>query len=118
MKDFVHLHLHTEYSLLDGIARIKKLVDILKERGSTACAITDHGNMYGTLQFYEECVKANIKPILGCEFYICEDLHSKTGKDGTGHLILLAKNNEGLHNLMSINEIAFCQGFYQSLKHI
>ena len=112
MKNFVHLHVHTEYSLLDGVARIKKLVEITKERGYTAVAITDHGNMYGALQFYEECIKSNIKPILGCEFYICHDLHKKQGKDDIGHIILLAKNNEGYHNLMKLNEIAFCEGFY------
>jgi len=112
MKEFVHLHVHTEYSLLDGIARITKLVDIIKERGTRAIAITDHGNMYGTLQFYEECVKAGIKPILGCEFYICNDLTKKQGKDDIGHLVLLAKNNEGYKNLMKLNEIAFCEGFY------
>ncbi len=112
MGNFVHLHLHTEYSLLDGIARIKKVVEITKQRGYSAVAITDHGNMYGTLQFYEECIKANIKPILGCEFYICNDLHKKQGKDDIGHIVLLAKNNDGLHNLMKLNEIAFCEGFY------
>ncbi len=112
MSDFVHLHVHTEYSLLDGIARINKLIDITKERGYSAVAITDHGNMYGTLQFFEECIKAGIKPILGCEFYICSDLHKKQGKDDIGHIILLAKNDEGFHNLLKLNEIAFCEGFY------
>lgn len=112
MKDFVHLHVHTEFSLLDGIARINKLVDITKERGYSAVAITDHGNMYGTLQFFEECVKAGIKPILGCEFYICNDLHRKQGKDDIGHIVLLAKNEEGFHNLLKLNEIAYCEGFY------
>ena len=112
MADFVHLHVHTEYSLLDGIARIKKLVEITKERGYSAVAITDHGNMYGSLQFYEECIKAGIKPILGCEFYICSDLHRKQGKDDMGHLILLAKNNTGFHNLLKLNEIAFTEGYY------
>ena len=112
MADFVHLHVHTEYSLLDGIARVKKLVEITKERGYSAVAITDHGNMYGTLQFYEECIKAGIKPILGCEFYICNDLHRKQGKDDMGHLILLAKNNTGYHNLLKLNEIAFTEGYY------
>ena len=85
MKQFVHLHVHTEFSLLDGVARIGKLVDITKERGWKAVAITDHGNMYGTLMFYEECIKNNIKPILGCEFYICHDLHNKQNKEDTGH---------------------------------
>ncbi|MDE6583109.1 MAG: DNA polymerase III subunit alpha, partial [Clostridia bacterium] len=112
MKDFVHLHVHTEYSLLDGIARVNKLVEITKERGYSAVAITDHGNMYGTLAFYEECIKAGIKPILGCEFYICSDLTKKQGKDDMGHLILLAKNEEGFHNLLKLNEIAFVDGFY------
>ena len=112
MADFVHLHVHTEYSLLDGIARVKKLVEITKERGYRAVAITDHGNMYGTLQFYEECIKAGVKPILGCEFYICSDLHRKQGKDDMGHLILLAKNNAGFHNLLKLNEIAFTEGYY------
>ena len=68
--------------------------------------------MYGTLQFFEECIKAGIKPIIGCEFYICNDLHRKQGKDDIGHIILLAKNDEGYHNLMKLNEIAFCEGFY------
>lgn len=112
MKDFVHLHVHTEFSLLDGIARINKLIDITKERGYSAVAITDHGNMYGTLQFFEECIKAGIKPIIGCEFYICHDLTKKQGKDDIGHIILLAKNDEGYHNLLKLNEIAFCDGFY------
>ena len=112
MKDFCHLHVHTEFSLLDGIARVNKLVEITKERGYSAVAITDHGNMYGTLQFFEECIKAGIKPIIGCEFYICNDLHKKQGKDDMGHLVLLAKNNEGYHNLMKLNEIAYCDGFY------
>ena len=112
MKDFVHLHLHSEFSLLDGIARINKVVELTKERGYSACAITDHGNMFGTLQFFESCVKAGIKPIIGCEFYICEDLHKKTGKDDIGHIILLAKNNDGLHNLYKLNGIAYVDGFY------
>lgn len=112
MKDFVHLHVHTEFSLLDGIARIEKLVDITKERGYSACAITDHGNMFGTLQFFEACIKAGIKPILGCEFYICNDLHKKQGTNDMGHIILLAKTTEGLHNLYKLNGIAYVDGFY------
>ena len=112
MKDFVHLHVHTEFSLLDGIARINKLVEMTKERGYSACAITDHGNMFGTLQFFEACIKTGIKPIIGCEFYICNDLHKKQGKDDIGHLILIAKNNDGLHNLYKLNGIAYVDGFY------
>lgn len=112
MKKFVHLHLHTEYSLLDGLARISKLIDITKERGWDAVAITDHGNMFGTLKFYEKCVENGIKPIIGCEFYICNDLNKKVGKDDIGHLILIAKNNQGYKNLMKLNSIAFVDGMY------
>lgn len=112
MSDFVHLHVHTEYSLLDGIARIGKLVKTTKERGYSAVAITDHGNMHGALSFYEECIKEGIKPILGCEFYICHDINKKQGRDDIGHLVLLAKTNEGYENLMKLNEIAYCDGYY------
>ena len=112
MKDFVHLHVHTEFSLLDGIARINKLVEMTKERGYSAVAITDHGNMFGSLQFFEKCITSGIKPILGCEFYICSDLHKKQGKDDMGHIILLAKNDTGLHNLFKLNGIAYVDGFY------
>ena len=87
MKEFVHLHVHTEYSLLDGLARIKKLVDIVKERGWKSIAITDHGNMHGVLKFFEQCVLNGIKPIIGEEFYICNDMHSHSGRDNIGHLI-------------------------------
>ena len=100
MKDFVHLHLHTEYSLLDGLARINKLVDIVKERGWSAVAITDHGNMHGAIKFFEACVQKGIKPIIGEEFYVCHDMHSRSNREDTGHLILLAKNNTGYQNLL------------------
>ncbi len=112
MKKFVHLHLHTEYSLLDGLARISKLIDITKERGWDAVAITDHGNMFGSLKFYEKCVENNIKPIIGCEFYICNDLYKKEGKEDMGHLVLIAKNNEGYKNLLKLNSIAYVDGMY------
>lgn len=112
MKDFVHLHVHTEFSLLDGCCRIKNLVKVAKERNWSAIAITDHGNMYGTLQFYSECLANHIKPIIGCEFYICDDLKNKHGKGDIGHIILLAKNNQGYKNLLKLNTIAFLDGFY------
>lgn len=112
MKDFVHLHVHTEYSLLDGLARIEKLVEITKERGWKAVAITDHGNMYGTIKMYEACITNGIKPIIGCEFYICKDHKNKTTKADMGHLILLAKNNEGYHNLLKLISIANVDGMY------
>ena len=112
MKNFVHLHVHTEYSLLDGCCRIKKLVETVKERGEKAVAITDHGTMAGTLQFFAECYKNGIKPIIGCEFYIAHDRFYKQGKPDNGHLILLAKNNEGYSNLLKLNAIAAKEGFY------
>ena len=112
MKNFVHLHVHTEYSLLDGCCRIKKLVQVIKERGEKAVAITDHGTMAGSLQFFAECYKNGIKPIIGCEFYITHDRFYKQGKPDIGHLILIAKNNEGYHNLLKLNAIAAREGFY------
>ena len=112
MKDFVHLHVHTEFSLLDGCARIKKLVKTVKERGGKSVAMTDHGNMYGALQFYAECLSNNITPIIGTEFYICNDIKQKQGKADLGHLVLLAKDNVGYKNLLKLNSIAFVDGFY------
>ncbi len=112
MKEFVHLHVHTEYSLLDGLARIKKLVKMTKERGWRAVAMTDHGNMFGTIKMYEACIEAGIKPIIGCEFYICQDHLNKTGREDTGHLILIAKNNTGYHNLLKLISIAHVDGMY------
>lgn len=112
MKEFVHLHVHTEYSLLDGLARIKKLVKMTKERGWRAVAMTDHGNMFGTIKMYEACIEAGIKPIIGCEFYICQDHLNKTGREDTGHLILIAKNNTGYHNLLKLISIAHVEGMY------
>ena len=111
---FVHLHLHTEYSLLDGLTKIKKLVPAIKEMGMTACAITDHGNMYGAIEFYKACLKAEIKPIIGCEVYICQGSRAdKTpGNRKSNHLILLAKNDVGYKNLMKIVSIGHIEGFY------
>ncbi|MDD2445938.1 MAG: DNA polymerase III subunit alpha [Clostridia bacterium] len=112
MKNFVHLHVHTEFSLLDGATKIKDLVAKVKENGGSSVAITDHGNMYGVLNFYATCLAENIKPIIGCEFYISKNLSKKTGKEDIGHLILLAKNDEGYKNLLKLNSIAFVDGFY------
>lgn len=113
MKEFVHLHNHTEYSLLDGCTRIEQLVKEAKDQGARAVAITDHGNMYGAIKFYKACQKYGVKPIVGCEFYICEDLHNKTKENNTRyHLVLLAKNLNGFHNLMKLSSIGFVDGFY------
>lgn len=111
-KPFVHLHLHTEYSLLDGIARIDPLVDMVAERGWPAVAMTDHGNMYGALKFYKKCLSKGVKPILGTEFYLCEDRFDKVSKSKYYHLILLAKNNQGYKNLIKLNSTAYIDGFY------
>ncbi len=112
MKNFIHLHVHTEYSLLDGAARIKKLVKTVKEHGGSAVAITDHGTMAGVLQFFSECYKNKIKPIIGSEFYIVHDRHRKEDKLDMGHIVLLAKNNQGYKNLLKLSAIASREGFY------
>lgn len=111
---FVHLHLHTEYSLLDGLSKIKKLVNLIKEQGGTACAITDHGNMYGAIEFYKACQKAEIKPIIGCEIYTCQGSRSEKNSQNrkSNHLVLLAKNNHGYKNLMKLVSIGHTEGFY------
>ena len=94
--DFVHLHVHTEYSLLDGANRIKDLVAKVKDLGMSACAITDHGVMYGAIEFYKECKKQGIKPIIGCEVYVApRSMNNKESgiDDKCGHMILLCKNS-------------------------
>ena len=113
-NNFTHLHLHTEYSLLDGFTKIDKLMEKLKECGMDSCAITDHGNMYGVIEFYKKCQANNIKPIIGCEVYICEnDYKIKTPQNKRYyHLILLAKNNNGYKNLLKIVSKAYTQGYY------
>ncbi|MBQ9970975.1 MAG: DNA polymerase III subunit alpha, partial [Elusimicrobiaceae bacterium] len=115
---FVHLHNHTEYSLLDGMLRISenhkpsKFLKSLVEQGIPAIAMTDHGNMYGALDFYESARGAGIKPIVGCEFYITEGKYTEKDKSRTGHLTLLARNHEGYLNLMKLNSHAWVDGFY------
>ena len=96
---------------MDGAARVKDLVAKCKELGMDSLAITDHGAMYGVIDFYKECKAQGIKPIIGCEFYITEDLHLKE-RGKTAHLILLAKNNEGYKNLLRLCSIGFLDGFY------
>lgn len=113
MNEFVHLHVHTEYSLLDGASRIPNLVSRAKELGMKSLAITDYGVMYGVVNFYKECMKQGIKPILGMEAYVAEkSLYEKEGLRNNAHLILLAKNNTGYKNLMKLSSIAFIDGFY------
>ncbi len=112
---FTHLHVHTEYSLLDGAARITDLIARTKELGMDSIAITDHGVMFGVIDFYKEAKKQGIKPILGCEVYTAaRTLHDKDASRDKhqGHLVLLAENEEGYHNLMKIVSIGYTEGFY------
>lgn len=110
---FTHLHVHTEYSLLDGAARISELVSRAAELGMTSLAITDHGSMYGVIDFYKECTKKGIKPIIGMEAYVAPNsIYEKTGVREYAHLILLCKNETGYKNLMKLSSIAFVDGFY------
>lgn len=112
VKDnFVHLHLHTEYSLLDGAARIDKVVKRAKAYGMPAIAMTDHGNMFAAITFFDECVKQGVKPVFGCEFYMCNDITNKNDR-GYAHLILLVKNEIGYKNISKLNTIAYRDGFY------
>lgn len=114
-KSFTHLHVHTQYSLLDGAARISELVARAKALGQTALAITDHGVMYGVIDFYKACVKEGVKPILGMEAYVApRSLRDREGAQDReyAHLILLAKNDVGYRNLMYLSSEAFLHGFY------
>lgn len=112
---FAHLHLHTEYSLLDGACRIKKLIPRVKELGQTAVAITDHGAMYGVIDFYREANKYGIKPVIGCEVYVAN--RSRFSKehlmDWSYHLVLLCENNIGYKNLIKLVSAGFTEGFYK-----
>ena len=115
---FCHLHLHTHYSMLDGFNRIPPLVKQTKELGMTACAITDHGNLYGAIEFYNECTKGGIKPIIGYEAYLAPG--ARTDRDSKGelgfstHLTLLAQNAAGFKNLIKLSSIAYLEGFYRN----
>ncbi len=115
MIPFVHLHTHTEYSLLDGACRIKALINSAKEKGQTALAITDHGVMYGAVEFYKEAKKNGIKPIIGCEVYVAPRSRFDKQKEYDGeyrHLVLLCKNAVGYRNLTELVSRGFTEGFY------
>ncbi len=121
MKPFVHLHTHSEYSLLDGFSRIADLVAKAKASNMPALAITDHGNMFGAIRQYNECTKAGVKPILGCEVYVASasrhdkarvSSNKKSGKKHNFHLVLLAKNETGYRNLSKLVSKGFTEGFY------
>ncbi|MCF7935570.1 MAG: DNA polymerase III subunit alpha [Synergistales bacterium] len=110
---FVHLHVHSEYSLLDGAIRTKELARMTREYGMPAVALTDHGNMYGAIEFYQECEKAEVKPILGCEAYVDPEGHRRRDKGARNyHLLLLAENQKGYRNLVKLISKANTDGFY------
>ena len=116
--DFAHLHLHTDYSLLDGAIQIKPLAERVRELGMRACAMTDHGNMYGAVSFYKEMKAHDVKPLIGCEIYMApgsrfDKPETKRGEKPYNHMILLAKNLEGYHNLVRLTSKAFKEGFYR-----
>ncbi len=116
INTFTHLHLHTQYSLLDGAIRIEELIEKAKKYQMSAIAITDHGNMFGAVEFYTKCKKAGIKPIIGCELYIAPD--SRFSKDAKGisdaayHIVLLCQNLEGYRNLSYLTSAGYKEGFY------
>src|SRR5205807_9003448 len=112
---FVHLHLHTEYSLLDGAVRMKDLMKRAAEFEMPAVAITDHGNLHGAIEFYQEAQRAGIKPIIGCEAYIAPRSHtdrSSSGRDAAYHFTLLAENEAGYRNLVKLVSTAHLDGFH------
>ncbi len=115
MAEFTHLHLHTDYSLLDGACDVEKLVNRVADIGQKAVAITDHGNIYGAVHFFEAAKKRGVKPILGCELYICkkEDHRDDPQGDDYNHLLVLAENEEGYRNLVRITSEASLYGFYR-----
>ena len=115
MPEFTHLHLHTEYSLLDGACDVKKLVDRVAELGQTSVAMTDHGNIYGAVHFFNAAKAKGIRPILGCELYVCknEDHRAPAQGDDYNHLLVLAENEEGYRNLIRITSEASLHGFYR-----
>ena len=111
---FAHLHVHTMYSLLDGMCRMNEVVSRAKDLGTTSLAITDHGKMYGIVHFYKECIKQGIKPIIGCEVYVnpTDRMLKNSENKHDYHLVLLAKNNEGYKNLLKIVADSELNGFY------
>jgi len=111
---FTHLHVHTEFSLLDGLCRIPQLITVTKELGMKSLAITDHGNMYGAINFYEAAKESSIKPIIGCEMYVAETSRSdrNPSKKSTCHLTVLSKNINGYRNLLKLTTKAHLEGFY------
>lgn len=111
-KHFTHLHLHTEYSLLDGAISLDRLIDFGKKNGLKSLAITDHGNIFGAVKFFQQCKGAGIKPVLGMEAYLTEDINIKTADNKYYHIILLVQNKQGYRNLCKLISLSYQQGFY------
>ncbi len=124
MPDFVHLHCHTQYSLLDGAASIERMMDKAKQDGQKGVALTDHGNMFGAFKFVAEARKRDLKPIVGCEFYLVEDRHRKSFSRSQGeqdvryHQLLLAKNQKGYENLSKLCSLGYIEGLYSKFPRI
>ena len=117
MDQFVHLHLHTQYSLLDGVNKIPDVLERAHKLGQPAIAITDHGNLHGAIEFFQAAKQVGIKPIIGCEFYVTPGsrFERKTraqGGAGTHHITVLAQNYEGYQNLCRLSSLSFKEGFY------
>jgi DNA polymerase-3 subunit alpha len=112
VADFAHLHVHSEYSLLDGQSHIDRLIKQTKAAGMNALALTDHGGMYGAIEFYKKATAAGVKPILGVEGYLVPNLEEKTGRYDYNHLLLLARNRTGYHNLLKLTTLAHTRGFH------
>jgi len=124
MPNFVHLHCHTQYSLLDGAASIERMMDKAKQDGQQGVALTDHGNMFGAFKFVAEARKRDLKPIVGCEFYLVEDRHRKSFSRSRGeqdvryHQLLLAKNQKGYENLSKLCSLGYIEGLYSKFPRI
>src|SRR5437870_6280526 len=114
MSEFTHLHLHTDYSLLDGACDVEKLVKHVAALGQSSVAMTDHGNIFGAVAFYEAANKAGVKPIIGCELYVCKKADHRAAPEGDeyNHLLVLAESDEGYRNLVKITSEASLHGFY------
>ena len=121
VNDFAHLHLHTTYSMLDGAIRIPELMKYVKSQGMTSVAMTDHGNMFGAIEFYKEAKKQGVKPIIGCEFYVSADRSEESEMDqipdgNAYHLVLLAKDQTGYQNLIKLASKSYTEGFYKKAR--
>src|SRR5687767_2134698 len=109
MSEFVHLHVHSQYSMLDSALRLDGMVERAKKLGMSALGLTDHGNMFGAVQFHKACKSAGIKPVLGCEVNLCRDHRSRAPRDST-HLVLLARDQAGYRNLIRLVSAGFVDG--------